>query len=428
MRLLLLAQFFPPDIGGEERHVFNLANTLAGRGHHVAVATQCLAGTPDEDLLPSGVRVYRFHTIAMRFPGIYSTDRYHHPPLPDPLGVLELRRIIRRERPDIIHAHNWIVNSAVALRRGAPKVPPFGLVLTLHDYSQVCATKRLMRHGRVCAGPSVSRCFSCSAAHYGSLMGPLTTIATTAMRPWKSASIDHVVSVSRAVAIGNHIPSSPASSIIPNFVPDSTVLSSAVDQPEHLPRGPLPATLNSDFMLFVGDISADKGIPVLLRAYESLGADRLPLLMIGRRTADSPAQLPTGAEIHEDWPYEHVLAAFRNCTLAVLPSVWPDPCPTTVLEAMASGRAVVTTSTGGMVDMIDDGQSGLLASPGSVRELAVAMNRLLADEGLRARLGAGALDKVRDFTASAVTTRLEAIYAHVAYDRRRHRRAAQTAD
>jgi len=40
MRILLLAQFFPPDIGGEERHVFNLANTLAGRGHEVAVATQ----------------------------------------------------------------------------------------------------------------------------------------------------------------------------------------------------------------------------------------------------------------------------------------------------------------------------------------------------------------------------------------------------
>ena len=36
MRLLLLAQFFPPDIGGEERHVFNLANTLADRGHEVA--------------------------------------------------------------------------------------------------------------------------------------------------------------------------------------------------------------------------------------------------------------------------------------------------------------------------------------------------------------------------------------------------------
>ena len=69
MRLLLLAQFFPPDIGGEERHVFNLANTLAERGHEVAVATQRMAGVPNEEVLDSGVHVHRFATMAMRLPG-----------------------------------------------------------------------------------------------------------------------------------------------------------------------------------------------------------------------------------------------------------------------------------------------------------------------------------------------------------------------
>src|ERR1039458_5371782 len=116
MRILLLAQFFPPDIGGEERHVFNLANTLADRGHEVAVATQRMAGVPDEEVLASGVHVHRFATMAMSLPGVYSTSRLHHPPIPDPLGVRELARIVRRERPEVIHAHNWIVNSALALR------------------------------------------------------------------------------------------------------------------------------------------------------------------------------------------------------------------------------------------------------------------------------------------------------------------------
>ena len=84
MRILLLAQFFPPDIGGEERHVFNLANTLAERGHEVAVATQRMVDVPDQETLASGVRVHRFPTVAMRLPGVYSTNRTHHPPLPDP--------------------------------------------------------------------------------------------------------------------------------------------------------------------------------------------------------------------------------------------------------------------------------------------------------------------------------------------------------
>ena len=81
MRILLLAQFFPPEIGGEERHVFNLANILAERGHEVAVATQRLVDVPDQETLSSGVRVHRFATAAMRLPGVYSTSRSHHPPM-----------------------------------------------------------------------------------------------------------------------------------------------------------------------------------------------------------------------------------------------------------------------------------------------------------------------------------------------------------
>jgi glycogen(starch) synthase len=144
--------------------------------------------------------------------------------------------------------------------------------------------------------------------------------------------------------------------------------------------------------------------------------------MIGRRTADTPAKLPRGAQLHVDWPHEHVLAAFRRCTVAVLPSIWPDPCPTTVLEAMASGRPVITTSVGGMIDMIDGGTSGVLVSPGNVSELAAAIDRLLADGQERARLGAGALEKVRGFTATAVVGQLETVYGKLASGPQRRQR------
>ena len=414
MRLLLLAQFFPPDIGGEERHVFNLANTLAGRGHHVAVATQRFVGVPDEEVLPSGVHVYRFETMAMRLPSVYSTDRPHHPPLPDPLGVRALRRIVTQMRPEVVHAHNWIINSALALKRQTADVS-FGLVLTLHDYSQVCATKRLMRRDSVCAGPAFSRCLPCATAHYGTVVGPVTTIATTAMRPWKKLAIDHIVSVSRAVASGNHIPDGSRSSIIPNFILDSIILQATPSQSEHAIRASLlPSIPNGRFLLFVGDLSREKGLLTLLKAYEMLSANRPVLMLIGRRTPDTPAWFPRGVRLYENWPHEHVLAALRACTIAVLPSLWPDPCPTTVLEAMASGKPVITTSTGGMIDMVDDGESGLLVAPGNEYELAAAIARLLAERDLRIQLSAGALAKVRDFTASAVANRLEAIYEKVA--------------
>jgi glycosyltransferase involved in cell wall biosynthesis len=414
MRILLLAQFFPPDIGGEERHVFNLANTLAERGHEVAVATQRLADAPDQETLASGVRVHRFATAAMRLPGIYSTGRAHHPPVPDPLGVRELARITRRERPEVVHAHNWIVNSALALRRSSAAGPRFGLVLTLHDYSQVCATKRLMRMGSVCEGPAVARCLPCATAHYGPAVGPLTAAATALMRPWKHRAIDHVVSVSSAVASGNRLPPGPNSSVIPNFVPDDVVLARAGRTAKDWPGGIPPSLPDEGFLLFVGDLSSEKGVPTLLRAYESLGRERPPLLLVGRRMPDTPAHLPDGAEICAEWPHAHVLAAFRRCLFAALPSVWPDPCPTTVLEAMASGRPVVATRTGGIVDMITDGKNGLLVPPGDEDKLAEGMGRLLKDADLRARLADGAQESVQRFTASAVVERLEAVYARVA--------------
>jgi glycosyltransferase involved in cell wall biosynthesis len=414
MRILLLAQFFPPDIGGEERHVFNLANTLAERGHHVAVATQRAADVPDQETLASGVQVHRFATAAMRLPGVYSTARAHHPPLPDPLGIRALARITRQERPQVVHAHNWIVNSAVALRRSSSAGPRFGLVLTLHDFSHVCATKRLMRMGSVCEGPAVARCLTCATAHYGAAVGPLTAAATALMRPWKNRAIDHVVCVSNAVADGNHIQPGPDASVIPNFVRDELVLTGAGDAAVGRADDVPPGLPDEEFLLFVGELSADKGLPTLLRAYESLGRERPPLLLVGRRMPDTPARLPEGTQMHLDWPHSHVMAAFRHCLFAVLPSICLDACPTTVLEAMASGRPVVATTTGGIVDMIADGENGLLVPPGDEGKLTEAMGRLLNDGDLRARLGAGAAERVRRFTASSVSERLEAVYARVA--------------
>ena len=115
-----------------------------------------------------------------------------------------------------------------------------------------------------------------------------------------------------------------------------------------------------------------------------------------------------------EWAHDDIMVAFRRCLAAVLPSVWPDPCPTTVLEAMASGRPVITTSIGGMVDMIIHEESGLLVPPGDKRALTASLERLLGDNVLRMRIGIGARERARVFTASTVAEQLEAIYEHVA--------------
>jgi glycosyltransferase involved in cell wall biosynthesis len=413
MRILLAAQFFPPDIGGEERHVFNLANILAARGHQVAVATQHVAGSLDTEVLASGARVHRFKTLAMQLPGVYAGERQHHLPVPDPVGVRHLTRILDLERPEVVHAHNWILNSILPLhRRGASR--NFGLVLTLHDYSNSCATKRMMRAGEPCTGPGPVKCVPCAIKHYGSIVGPVTAVSTAAMRPWKERGVDYTVSVSRAVAEGNDVPDGPTAGVIPNFVPDDLLRAQPESGDQWAATRARLGLPEDDYLLFIGDLSRDKGVPVLLRAYESLGSAKPRLVLIGKRTPETPDSLPDGADIHFGWPHADVMAAFQHCTAAVLPSAWPDPCPTTVLEAMASGRPVITTAIGGMRDMVQDGDSGLLVAPGDSRGLADALAKVLADGELRARLGASGKERVRQFTASAVVEQLEQVYARVA--------------
>lgn len=80
-------------------------------------------------------------------------------------------------------------------------------------------------------------------------------------------------------------------------------------------------------------------------------------------------------------------AIYRLYDVFVLPSTNPDPLPTVVLEAMATGRPVVGYKHGGVCEMVKDGYNGLLAEVGSPENLADKIERLLEDKELREKMG-----------------------------------------
>ena len=131
MRILMLAQFYHPAIGGEERHVRDLAMILAKRGHFVGVATVWREGLPEREV-DEGVKIFRISGLTQRWRGLFSdVSRTHVPPFPDPGLVAALRSVIAAERIDLVHAHNWLLHSFLPLKRAeGPR-----LVVTLHDLS-----------------------------------------------------------------------------------------------------------------------------------------------------------------------------------------------------------------------------------------------------------------------------------------------------
>jgi glycosyltransferase involved in cell wall biosynthesis len=406
MKILHLAQFLPPVPGGEERHVWNLARALAFRGHDVTL----LGFATDEDgpgeTVSEGVRSVRVRTAASRLPVLYSdASRPHALPLPDPAVRRAIKRELAEHRFDVVHAHNWIVNSAL----GATADAGVPLVMTLHDYSHICVTKRLMEHGRTrCPGPAPRRCLSCAAAHYGAANGAVTLAANAWSARRRANHITDAAAVSSAVADAVTVPpghwlhdTKLRTRVIHNFIPDEIVVD---DIPPTAPDAPL---------LFVGDLSPDKGVQSLLDAYARLVSPP-PLVLAGRSATQW--QFPPGAQWSGPLPHTEVVALFRSARAVVVPSVWADPCPTVVLEAMAAGRPVVAAASGGIVDMVVHEHTGLLFPPGDTDALTQALTALLQNPDTATAFGVAGRDRAREFTVSAIVERIEQMYTDAIRD------------
>jgi glycosyltransferase involved in cell wall biosynthesis len=407
MRILLLTQFYPPIIGGEERHVRNLALGLASRGHQVSVATQAAAGERSHSASEGQVTVHRLAGTARRLSGLFSeADRPHVPPIPDPELAWGLRKILRLERPDIVHAHNWMLHSYLPLKRSSG-VP---LVVTLHDYSLVCPRKTFMHGTQTCTGSNLPKCLKCARHQYGLIKGGITTIGHRIEQPIEHRAVDRFLAVSRAVARLNQLGAHGTPfEVVPNFIPDAFDCS-----PEE--RALADRTLPPQFMLFAGDLSVQKGINVLLDAYARL--DKAPpLVLVGRSIPGVAEQLPPNVLHLDRWPHGAVIQAFRKCLFALAPSIWHEPCATVVMEAMAQGRPMIVTDMGGMPDLVQHGVTGLVVPAGDSDQLADAMRTLLAEPQMVARMSTACLKDVERFRAATVVARIEAIYREMLLQR-----------
>jgi glycosyltransferase involved in cell wall biosynthesis len=404
MRILMLSQFYPPVLGGEERLVAGLSVGLAARGHDVAVATLSQYGLPEFETV-NGVRVYRVRSTAQRAKFLYAdTSHPHAPPVPDPELVLALRRISLQESPEIVHAHNWIVHSFLPLKHmGGAK-----LLLSLHDFSLACATKKFLYRGTtLCSGPGLTKCLACAADHYGPIKGTATTLMNWTMGIAERRLVDMFLPVSHATAEKNGLPDARVNyRVLPNLIPDdSEAVNPDVDKyVDQLPNEP--------FLLFVGAFGSYKGLDVLLAAYSQL-VNPPPLVLIGYQTSEFPLAtqvFPSNVIVLKDWKHDAVMEAWRRCMIGLVPSVWYETFGIVALEAMIMGKPVIASRLGGLPDIVVHGETGLLVAPGSVEELGAAMQALVDDPELRGRLGERAREMARSFKASRVVPQFEAVY------------------
>jgi glycosyltransferase involved in cell wall biosynthesis len=378
------------EAGGAERSVRLIADGLRQRGHEVFVAaTDHLLDDPANrdrevfaDVLVPAIR----GAAARRF-----TRYFWHQS-----AYEQVSTALRRFAPDVVHLHTIgefspaVVSASAAYRR----------VLTVHGPEDW--TKQLLSWNLRSRTEGHPRLSTADTARYVYLRCLQRPAYLRRLR-----GVDRVLTPSRflAQAVRHDLPRVPIH-VLPNGV--------------RLPASsPVPGAPHA---LFVGRLEPVKGAHVLVEAFSSV-ARRRPgarLILVGDGT-----QRPALEKSVSDHGLAHQIrfsgwlqgpeltAAYRESSLVVIPSVWPENFPTVALEALGAGRAIVATAVGGIPELVTPGRNGQLVAPGDASALADALDQLLGDPLRRQAMGARSAELARAYDLAPFLDQLERHYQEV---------------
>ena len=407
MHVVQLTDFYRPVIGGLERHVETLSHELISLGHSVTVVTFQIGDQPAEETT-GGVRVIRIRGWSTRLTALHAdAARPFHPTLPDPGAMAALRRVVRHQRPDVVHSHSWLEYSFFP-QYHAHRGPAH--VVTLHDYGLACPKKTFQYSGRrtavgqPCSGPRLAKCLGCAPAQYGLLKGTAVTTGLRASRALHGRA-DRYIAVSEAVAKSSLavLPGGFRIAVIPSMVPNGLpALARETPRPAFLPE-------QDGYLMFAGSFGRHKGVDVLLEARSRM-RNRPPLVLVGTSHGDVPRVDDPGVVVVRDIQPAQVMASWLRASVAVVPSVWSEPLGRVAAEAMLVGRAVVASDVGGLRDVVADGVTGFTVPPGDPGALAAALDNLLDDPQKRQRFGEAARVHARRLEAAAVAPQIVKVF------------------
>jgi glycosyltransferase involved in cell wall biosynthesis len=319
----------------------------------------------------------------------------------------ELAQVIGRFRPDVVHAHNTfpLISPSLywaAARAGVP------VVQTLHNFRLMCLDALFLREGRVCEDCTgrlpwrgVARaCYRDSRAASAALAGMLTLHRGLGTYRHKVARYIALNEFCRGKFIEGGLPAERVV-VKPNFV----------DWGETQPHAdPMPVGGGDrKGLLFVGRLSVEKGVAVLAGAMAL--APGAQMRVAGEGPQAGLLDGAAGVTRLGSLPGEAVRQEMRRALALVVPSIWYENFPRTIVEAFACGLPVIAGRIGALAEIVRDGQTGLLFEPGDAADLAQKMAWAQAHPDAMARMGRNARAEYEaNYTAGINYRQLTAIY------------------
>ena len=348
MRILAVHNYYQQP-GGEEQ-IFNTeATLLESYGHEV------IRYTLNNDQIPE------MNAIALAKNTLWNSTVYQ-----------ELRSLIRQEKPQVAHFHNTFPLVSPAAYYAA-RDEGVAVVQTLHNYRLLCPNALFFREGRVCEdclGKSIPMPGVMHGCYRGSRSASAVVAATMSLHSflgtWQRA-VDVFIVYSQFAM----------NKFIQGGLPPEKVMFKT----NFLYPAPDIGEGNGGYALFVGRLSVEKGLGVMLDAWRQLRG-KIPLKIMG----DGPMSGLVTAAMQEmpeiEWlgrrSLEEVYEVVGKAAFLVFPSEWYETFGRVAIEAFARGTPVVASRIGAIAELVDHERTGMLFHPSDSADLATQVEWLLS--------------------------------------------------
>lgn len=363
--------------GGAERYLFELRALLERHGHEVipfAMRDKRDVATPWKKYFvsPVGTERVRLSASGLRTAGrmLYSFE-----------AKRKFGRLLDAAKPELVHVHNIYhqISPSIlpeAKKRGLP------VVLTAHDYKLIAPNYSLFHDGAICERTKPDRFWE--AVKHRCIKGSRIASALSAFEMTLHRrlglyrdNVDLVIAPSRFVE----------ALLVEYGIPEAKI----VHVPHFVDAAAWTPSYDGSYALYVGRLSEEKGVDVLIRA--AAGKKKIPVRIVGtgpdeRRLKALAKEL--GAKNVEFAGFrggDDLKREYAGARFVVIPSVWYEVFGLIALEAYAAGKPVVATQIGGLAELVRDGETGLTASAGDAGDLAEKMAALWDTPPLCADMG-----------------------------------------
>lgn len=354
--------------GGSEQVYFSEMALLQAHGHEVfSFARKTDKDIPSDysNLFPHDMRTDKLH---FSFGGfrilrevIYSSE-----------SKKQLDKMLKEISPDVVHAHNIYgrLTTSVLDLMNKKNMP---VVMTLHDYKLICPSYLLMSDNQICENCKGGKYYNAilKKCHKNSIVAS----AIYAFESWinnifKKYKNNVCFFIAPSQFLRNKLIEFrwPAEQIvyIPNYIVSQDFI------PNYEPKNNL---------LYIGRLSAEKGISTLIKAFKKVDKQNLQLIIVGdgpeKERLEEMSKKDNRIQFTGYLSGRKLGEVTRNAGAVVVPSVCYDNAPISILEAFAYGKLVIGARIGGIPEMIDDGKNGFLFEPGNEDDLSNIISNFL---------------------------------------------------